>query len=39
MASVDKVFLDLAGLQSYDSLLKEWANSANQKGYKTILKS
>ena len=38
MATV-KNYLDYAGLQSYDALIKTWANSANQVGYKTILKS
>lgn len=39
MATVDKVFLDLAGLQTYDGLIKNWANSANQAAYKSALKS
>lgn len=34
-----KNYLDYAGLQQYDGLIKTWANSANQLGYKTILKS
>ena len=38
MATV-KNYLDYAGLQTYDGLIKTWANSANQAGYKTILKS
>lgn len=39
MATLTKQFLDHAGLSSYDTLIKNWANSANQAGYKTILKS
>ena len=39
MAVIAKNYLDLTGLQAYDALLKAWANSADQKGYKTILKS
>lgn len=38
MATV-KQYLDYAGLQAYDTALKNWANSVNQLGYKTILKS
>lgn len=34
-----KQYLDLAGLQTYDGKIKTWANSANQLGYKTVLKS
>lgn len=39
MAVTTKQFLDYTGLSAYDSLIKEWANSVNQLGYKTILKS
>lgn len=39
MALDTKSFLDLTGLQSYDSQLKAWSNSVKQLGYKTILKS
>lgn len=39
MAVTAKTYLDLTGLQAYDELIKIWANSENQKGYKTILKS
>lgn len=39
MALTTKQFLDLTGLQSYDSQLKAWSNSVKQLGYKTILKS
>lgn len=39
MALDTKLFLDLTGLQSYDSQLKVWSNSVKQLGYKTILKS
>lgn len=38
MATVKK-YLDYAGLQSYDTQIKAWANGVNQLGYKTILKS
>ena len=39
MALDSKAYLDLTGLQAYDTLIKAWANSANQAGYKTILKT
>lgn len=39
MAVTTKNYLDLAGLQAYDGLIKAWANSADQLGYKTVLKS
>ena len=39
MALTAKQYLDLTGLQAYDALIKNWANSVNQKGYKSILKS
>lgn len=39
MATQTKNYVDFSGLSQYDALIKEWANSANQKGYKTILKS
>ena len=34
-----KTYLDLTGLQSYDTQIKAWANSANQIAYKTVKKS
>jgi len=34
-----KTYLDLAGLTSYNNKIKEWANSANQVAYKTVIKS
>ena len=37
--ATNKNFLDYAGLQSYDTLIKAWANGVNQLGYKTVLKS
>lgn len=37
MANSD--FLTFAGLQSYDTAIKNWANSAKQLGFKTVLKS
>lgn len=39
MATTAKTYLDLEGLKSYDALIKSWSNSANQLGYKTVLKS
>ena len=39
MAVNTKNYLDLAGLTEYDGLIKNWANSANQVAYKSILKS
>ena len=36
MATIDKNFLNLAGLTLYDEKIKEWSNSASQKGYKTV---
>lgn len=39
MATNAKTYLDLAGLTTYDGKIKEWANSANQVAYKTVLKS
>lgn len=39
MAVTTKNYLDLTGLQSYDALIKAWANGANQVAYKTVLKS
>ena len=39
MAVIDKTFLDLAGLDIYDSTIKDWANTASQLGYKTVLKT
>ena len=39
MATVSKVFLDLAGLQTYDGKIKTWANSANQVAFKSAIKS
>lgn len=39
MSVVAKQYLDLAGLSAYDALIKDWANSANQAGYKSIIKS
>lgn len=36
MATQVKQYLDFAGLSSYDGLIKEWANSASQLGYKTV---
>lgn len=39
MAAVSKNFLDLTGLQTYNNKIKEWANSANQLGYKSALTS
>lgn len=39
MATVDKTFLDLTGLQNYDGKIKEWANSANQVAFKSALLS
>ena len=39
MAASTKQFLDYTGLSAYDSLIKAWANSVHQIGYKTILKT
>lgn len=39
MAITNKEYVDFTGLSAYDTLIKNWANSANQLGYKTILKS
>lgn len=39
MALLSKNYLDLTGLQAYDSLLKNQANNENQIAYKTVLKS
>ena len=39
MATTAKTYLDYAGLQAYDALIKAWANGANQLAYKTVLKS
>lgn len=39
MAIITKNYLDFTNLQAYDTLIKNWANSANQAGYKTILKT
>lgn len=39
MADVTNKYLDLAGLTVYDTQIKSWANSLNQLGIKTILKS
>ena len=36
MATIDKNFLNLAGLTLYDEKIKEWSNSASQMGYKTV---
>jgi len=37
MAIITKSFLDLTGLTTYDTAIKEWANSVNQLGFKTAL--
>lgn len=39
MANVNKTFLTLDGLTSYDGLIKTWANSDNQVAYKSALTS
>ena len=39
MAAQAKQYLDLTGLQTYDTLIKNWANSPNQFGYKKIIAS
>ena len=39
MATIDKTFLDLAGLTTYDTAIKNWGNSASQLGFKTVLAS
>ena len=39
MATQTKQYLDLTGLQTYDTLIKNWANSPNQSGYKKIIAS
>ena len=39
MAIIQKTFLDLAGLTTYDTQIKDWANSAAQAGYKSVLLS
>jgi hypothetical protein len=39
MAVQAKEYLDLTGLQTYDTLIKNWANSPNQSGYKKIIVS
>lgn len=37
MATVNKTFLDLNGLQTYDTAIKGWANGANQIAFKKII--
>lgn len=37
MAFVTKSYLDLEGLTTYDGKIKEWSNTANQIGIKTVL--
>lgn len=37
MATQNKTFLDLAGLQVYDTAIKNWANSVNQVAFKKAL--
>lgn len=39
MALTEKNFLDLTGLQAYNTLIKAWSNSDNQVAYKTVRKS
>ena len=39
MATTNKTFLDLAGLQAYDTAIKAWANSVNQVAFKKALTS
>lgn len=39
MATTNKTFLDLAGLQVYDTAIKAWANSVNQVAFKKALTS
>ena len=39
MATQTKRYLDLTGLQTYDTLIKNWANSPNQSAYKKIIAS
>ena len=39
MATQNKTFLDLAGLQVYDTAIKAWANSVNQVAFKKALTS
>lgn len=39
MATNNKTFLDLAGLQTYDTAIKNWANSVNQIAFKKALTS
>lgn len=37
MATIEKNFLDLTGLTSYDTAIKQWANSVNQIAFKSAL--
>jgi len=37
MATIDKTFLDLAGLTKYDTAIKGWANGANQAAFKKVI--
>lgn len=39
MSTTNKTYLDYAGLQTYNTAIKNWANSENQVAYKTVLKS
>lgn len=39
MADIAKKYVDLTQLGYYDGKIKNWANSINQLGYKTVLKS
>ena len=39
MSNVIKNYLDYAGLQAYDTLIKAWANTSSQIAYKTVEKS
>lgn len=39
MANIEKVLIDLTGLTTYDAAIKEWANSASQVAYKSVLLS